>query len=175
MIFQNVKSPFQARTKSSTSRKIDIFPEGLILGFGLKMAIFSTFFFQAIQKRKMSFTIFQNVKTPFQPIQTKSSTSGKIEMFTKWLTDSFGQKMAIFQNFFFQAIQASKMSFTIIQNEKNALEGKIANVGYKKKKFKKSKNLHFSKGVNPWFWSKNSNFSNSFFQAIQARKILTMG
>ena len=26
-------------------------------------------------------------------------------------------------------------------------------LGYKKDKFKKSKNWHFSKGVNPWFWS----------------------
>ena len=29
--------------------------------------------------------------------------------------------------------------------------------------FKKSKNGHFSKGVNPWFWSKNGHFSNFFF------------
>ena len=27
---------------------------------------------------------------------------------------------------------------------------------------KKSKNWHFSKGVNPWFWSKNGLFSNFF-------------
>ena len=32
-----------------------------------------------------------------------------------------------------------------------------------KKKFKKSKNWHFSKGVNPWFWSKNSYFSKLSF------------
>ena len=30
-------------------------------------------------------------------------------------------------------------------------EGKNAYLGYKNKKFKKSKNWHFSKGVNPWF------------------------
>ena len=35
--------------------------------------------------------------------------------------------------------------------------------GYKNKKLKKSKNWHFSKGVNPWFWSKNDNFTNFFF------------
>ena len=32
-----------------------------------------------------------------------------------------------------------------------------------KKKFKKSKNWHFFKRVNPWFWSKNDHFSNFFF------------
>ena len=29
-------------------------------------------------------------------------------------------------------------------------------------KSKKSKNLRFSKGVNPWFWSKNGYFSTFF-------------
>ena len=36
-------------------------------------------------------------------------------------------------------------------------------VRYKKKKSKKPKNWHFSKGVNPWFWSKNGQFWNFFF------------
>ena len=36
------------KTKSLKSRKIDIFLKGLTHGFGLKMAIFSTFFFLAI-------------------------------------------------------------------------------------------------------------------------------
>ena len=43
------------------------------------------------------------------------------------------------------------------------LERKIVFLGYKNKKFKMSKNGHFSKGVNPWFWSKNGDFSNFFF------------
>ena len=43
------------------------------------------------------------------------------------------------------------------------LELKKAFLGYKNNKFKKSKNGHFSKGVNPWFWSKNGHFSKFFF------------
>ena len=43
------------------------------------------------------------------------------------------------------------------------LERKKAFLGYKNKKLEKSKNWHFSKGVNPWFWSKNGHFSNFFF------------
>ena len=39
------------------------------------------------------------------------------------------------------------------------LERKNAFLGYKNKKFKKSKNWHFSKGVNPWFCSKIGHFS----------------
>ena len=43
------------------------------------------------------------------------------------------------------------------------LEGKNAFLGSKNKKLKKLKNWDFSKGVNPWFWSKNGHFSNFFF------------
>ena len=43
------------------------------------------------------------------------------------------------------------------------LELKNDFLGYKNKQFKKSKNWHFSKGVNPWFWSKNGHFSYFFF------------
>ena len=42
------------------------------------------------------------------------------------------------------------------------LERKNAFLGYKNTKFKKSKNWHFSKGVNPWFWSKNGHYYNFF-------------
>ena len=50
------------------------------------------------------------------------------------------------------------------------VERKDAFQGYKKKKFKKSKNSHFSKGVNPWFCSKNSHFSNFFFLGNKGQK-----
>ena len=40
---------------------------------------------------------------------------------------------------------------------------KNASLGFKNTKFKKSKNSHFSKGVNPWFSSKNCHFSKFFF------------
>ena len=43
------------------------------------------------------------------------------------------------------------------------VEGKNAFLGYKNKKFKKSKNWQFTKGVSPWFWSKNGHFSHFFF------------
>ena len=46
------------------------------------------------------------------------------------------------------------------------LQRKIAILGYKNIKFKKSKNWHFSKGVNRWFWCKNGHFSNFFIGNI---------
>ena len=64
--------------------------------------------------------------------------------------------MAIFGTFFFRQYSHENVFYDI-------LERKNAFVGYKNKKFKKSKNWHFSKGrVNPWFWSKNGHFSNFF-------------
>ena len=48
------KTPFQAiKTRSSKSRKIDIFPKGLAHGFRQNMTIFATFCFYAINARKM--------------------------------------------------------------------------------------------------------------------------
>ena len=66
------------------------------------------------------------------------------------------QKWPFFQLFFLGNIGQENVFYDI-------LERKNAFLGYKNKKFKKSKNSHFSKGVNPWFWSKNGHFSNFVF------------
>ena len=72
MTFQNEKLPFQAiKTRSSKSRKIDIFPKGLTHGFGSKMPIFGIFFlgniglenvFYDILERKNAFLGYKNKK-----------------------------------------------------------------------------------------------------------------
>ena len=62
-----------------------------------------------------------------------------------------------FNQLFFSCNIAQENIFYDILKRKNAF------LGYKNKKFKKSKNWHFSKGVNPWFCSKNGHFSNFFF------------
>ena len=122
-IFQNEKTFFEPiKKRSSKSRKIEIFPKGLTHGFGQKMAIFPCLFFFPIQARKMCFTLFQNKKTSFQPIRKRSSKSRKIKIFPKWLTHGFGQKMAIFPCFFFFAIYARKMCFTIFQNKQTTFQ-----------------------------------------------------
>ena len=123
-IIQNEKAPFQAiKTRSFKSQKIEIFPKGLTHGFCPNLAIFPTFFFSALQVRKMTFSIFQIEKTPFQAIKTRSSKSRKIDIFPKGLTHGFGPNMAIFPTFFFQAILVRKMTFTIFQNEKTPFQG----------------------------------------------------
>ena len=117
-IFYIKKTPLQPiKTNSSKSRKTDIFQKGLTHSFSTKLTIFP-FFFQAIQARKMSFTTFQNEKTPFQPIKTRRSKSRKNKIFAKGLTHSFGLKMAVFPAFILKAIQVRKISFTIFQKKK---------------------------------------------------------
>ena len=118
-IFQNKKTPFQAiKTRRSKSRKIDIFPKGLTHGFGPKMAIFPTFFFQAIQGRKMSFMIFQNEKTPFNAIKTRNSISRKYDIFLKRVTLGFGLKKAIFPPFFFRQFSPGKFLLWYFRTKK---------------------------------------------------------
>ena len=70
-----------------------------------------------------------------------------------------GEKWPFFQLFFLGNIEHEIVFYDI-------LERKNAFLGYKNKKFKMSKNWHFAKGVNPWFWSKNGHFSNFFFLGI---------
>ena len=110
--------------------------------------------------------IFQNEKTPFQAIKTRSPKSRNIDIFPKGLTHGFGPKMAIFPTFFFQAIQARKMSFMKFQNEKTSFQA----IKRRSPKSRKTDILP----ILPWFLSKNGNFSNFFFQLIQARKMSFM-
>ena len=66
------------------------------------------------------------------------------------------QKWPFFQLFFPRQYRPANSLLWYSRTKKTFL-------GYKKKKFKKSKNWHFSKGVNPWFCSKNGHFSNFCF------------
>ena len=65
------------------------------------------------------------------------------------------QKWPFFQLFFLGSFGQENVIYDILER-KNAL------LSYKNKKLKNSKNWHFSKGVNPWFWSKNDHFLNFF-------------
>ena len=89
MIFQNEKTHFYAiKTRILKSRKIDIFAKGLTHGFAQKLAIFPSFFFKAIQARKMCFMIFQKEKTLFQAIKTLKNWS----FFHLFFLDNIGQE-----------------------------------------------------------------------------------
>ena len=136
----------------------------------------------------MSFTIFYIEKTPLYPIKTRSSKSRKIDIFQKnvfydilyrknaslayknkkfkksksWhfskrVNPWFLSKNGRFSSLYFLGNIGQEKFLLRYSRTKNAF------VGYKNKKFKESKNWHFSKGVNPCFWSKNGRFSVFFF------------
>ena len=77
--------------------------------------------------------------------------------FLRWVNRWYWSKNSHFSNFVFLSNIGHENVFH------DSLEGKNAFLSYKNKKFKQSKNWHFSKGVNPWFWSKNGHFSNFVF------------
>ena len=132
------------------------FCEGVNPWFWSKIGHFSIFCFQALQPRKMCFTIFQNEKTPFQAIKIACSKSGKIQIFAKGLTLGFGPKLPFFHLLFLGNIFQENVFY-------DTLELKNAFLGYKNSMFKKWKNLDFCEGVNPWFWSKIGHFSIFLF------------
>ena len=75
----------------------------------------------------------------------------------------FVQKWPFFELFFLGSIGQENVFYDILEQKK-------AFLGYKNKKFKKLKNWHLSKGVNPWFWSKNGHFCKFFFFRNRGRE-----
>ena len=74
------------------------------------------------------------------------------------------QKWLFFQLLFLANLDQENVFYDI-------LERKNAFLRYKNTKFKKSKNWHFSQGVNLWFWSKNGHFSNFFLGNLDQENV----
>ena len=157
-MFWNEKTHFQGiKTRSSKSRKVAIFVKGLTHGFGTKMAIFAaSFFFGKIGQENVFFDILKRKKA-FLGYKNKKIKKSKNCHFSKGVNPWFWFKNGNFFNFFWRGKTGQENVFQDI------LERKKTFLDFKNKKFKKSKNCHFSKRVNPWFWSKNGHFFNFFF------------
>ena len=121
-----------------------------------KSPFFQLFLLGNIGQEKFCYDILEQ-KKPCLDFKNKILKKSKIWHFSKGVNPWFWSK-----NFLF-----SKLSVLGNIGHENVfydiLERKNAFLGYKTKKFKKSKNWHFSKAVNPWFWSKNGHFSKLFF------------
>ena len=96
-------------------------------------------------------------KNAFLGNKNKKFKKSKNWHFSNGVNPWFLSKNGHFSIFFFLGNIGQENVFYDILERKKAL------LGYKNKKFKKSKNCHFSKGVNPWFWFKNGHFFNFFF------------
>ena len=108
-----------------------------------------------ILQRKKAFPGYKNTK----------SKKSKNRHFSKEVNPGFWSKNGQFLNFFLGNKGHGNVFYDIIERKKAFLR-------YKNIKFKKSKNWHFSKRVNPWFWYKNGHFSNFFFRQNRQGKCL---
>ena len=152
--------------KKFKSQKIDIFPKGLTHGYGLKMPIFPTFFFKAIQARKICFTIFQNEKTPLQGIKTKRSKSPKIVISQQGITLGFGRKKAIFPSFFLRQYRPGKCLLRYSRREKMPFWA------IKKRRSRSPKIDIFPKGLTHGFGPKMAIFLTFLLRQYRAGKCL---
>ena len=129
------------------SAKNRIFRKGLTHAFGSKIA---NFYFVSVKTRLVIVLLndFVEKKETFLRIKKKKRINQipKNHIFPKWLTPVYKQKMPISSLFSF-----IKMRLEIML--KDFAEKKETFLDYKKQNFQKSKNSHFSKGVNPRFWS----------------------
>ena len=121
-----------------------------------KWPFFQLFFLGNIGQENVSYDIVER-KNAFPSYKNKTFEKSKNWYFSQGVNPWFWSKKGHFSNFFFLGNIGQENVFDDFLERKNAF------LGYKNKKSKKSKNWHFSKGVNPWFWSKNGHFSNFSF------------
>ena len=121
-----------------------------------KWPFFQLFFLGNIGQENVFYGILER-KNTFLGYKNKKFKKSKNWHFSKGVNTWFWSKYGHFLHLLFLGnIGQEHVIYDI-------LERKEAFLAYKNKKSKKSKNWHFSKGVNPWFWSKNGHFSNFFF------------
>ena len=108
-----------------------------------------------IGQENVSYHILQR-KNSFLGYKKKKFKKSKNWDFSKGVISWFSYKNGHFSNLFFLANIGQENVFYHILQRKNSF------LGYAKR-FKNSKHWHFSKRVNPWFWSKNCHFFNFFF------------
>ena len=120
------------------------------------MAIFPCLFFRQYKLGKCVWQYSRTKKRLSSPKKTKFKKS-KNWYFSKRVNPWFWSKNGHFSMCFLFGNTGQENVIYNIPERKNAF------LAQEKTKFKKSKNWDFSKGVNPWFWSKNGHFSMSFF------------
>ena len=133
------------------------FFKGVNPWFCSKNGHFSTFFFLGnTGQENVCYDILER-KSVFLSYKNKKCKKSKNWHFSKGVNPWFWSKDGHFSTFPFLGNTGQENVFYDILELKNVL------LSYKNNKSKKSKNWHFFKGVNPWFWSKNGHFSKFFF------------
>ena len=124
-----------------------------------KWPFFQLFFVGNIGQENVFFDILKQ-KNDFLCYKNKNFKKSKNRHFSKRVNPWFWSKNGHISDFFFVGNIGQENVFYDILERKNFC------LRHKNKKFKRSKNWQISKGVNPWFSSKNNHFSNFFFNTI---------
>ena len=127
---------------------------------------FFHFFFSQYRQGKfvLQYSRKKNTLLSYENTKLKKSTNWNI---SKAVNPRFWSKNGRFSNFFFLGNIGQENVFYDILERKNVL------LGYKNKKFKKSKNWHFSKGVKTHaFGPKMAFFPTFFFRQYRPGKCL---
>ena len=117
---------------------------------------FQLFVFRQYKPENVFYDILER-NNAFLGNKNKKFKKSKNWNFSKGVNPSFCSKIGHSSKFFFLGNVGKENVFYDILERKNAF------LGNKNKKFKQSKNWHFSKGVNPWFCSKIGHFAIFFF------------
>ena len=120
------------------------------------MAILRPFFLVNIGQENVFYDILER-KNTFLGHKNQKFKPSKNWYFSKGVNPWFWSKNAHYSNFSFLGNMGQENVFYDILDREKAF------LGYKNKKFKQTKNWHFSKGVNVRIWPKNGHFSNFFF------------
>ena len=132
------------------------FFKGVDPWFWSKNGLYSNFFSLGNIGKENVFCDILERKNFLLGYKNKKFKNSKNWHLCKGVIPCFWSKNGLFSNFFSLGNIGQEHVFYDILERKNAF------LDYKKKNFKKAKNSHFSKGVNPWFWSRNGHFSNFF-------------
>ena len=120
---------------------------------------FQLFFFFRQDRPGKCLLRYSRTKNAFPGYKNKNFKKSKNWHFFKGVNSRFWSKTGHFSNCFFRQYRPGKYLLRYSRTINVFL-------GYKNKKFKKSKNWLFSKRVNAWFWSKNGHFSYFFLGNI---------
>ena len=124
--------------------------------FWSKNGHFSTFFLGNIDQENVFYDILQR-KTACLGYKNEEFKKSQNWDFSKGVNPCFWSKNGHFSNlFFFRQFRPGKC---VLRH--STVKKRFSS--YKNTKFKKSKNWDFSKGVNPWFWSKKWPFFQLLF------------
>ena len=129
-----------------------------------KWTFFQLFYLDNIDKKNVFYDIVEP-RNAFLGLKNKKFKKSKNWHFSMEWSMELVQKWPFFQLFFLGNLGPKNVFY-------DNLERKNAFLGQKNKKFKKFKKWHFSKGVNPWLWSKNGHLSNFFFRQDRPGKCL---